>query len=78
MQKAILSTGRINVSRLIVNSRRFLKDWFPVAWRQPIAFAVRTWLSSVLALFSAFFTQLDEPYWAGLAIWVLKVPASEA
>jgi uncharacterized membrane protein YccC len=74
MQKAILSTGRINVSRLTVNSRKFLEDWFPLAWRQPIAFAVRTWLASILALFFAFFLQLDEPYWAGMAVWLVAQP----
>src|SRR5262249_38066049 len=70
MQKAILSTGRINVARLTVNSQKFLEDWFPVAWGQPIAFAVRTWLASIIALFFAFFLQLNEPYWAGLAVWI--------
>src|SRR4029077_3056655 len=71
MEKAILPTSRINVERLTVDSRKFLQDWFPIAWRQPIAFAVRTWLTSVLALFIAFFLQLDEPYWAGLAVWIV-------
>src|SRR5262252_10058551 len=71
MQKAILSTGRISVAPLTVNSRKFFEDWFPVAWRQPMAFAVRTWLTSVLALFIAFFLQLDEPFWAGLAVWIV-------
>lgn len=71
MEKAVLSTGRVNVACLTVNSRKFLQDWFPVAWRQPIAFAVRTWLTSILALFIAFFIQLDQPYWAGLAVWIV-------
>src|SRR5215469_11673220 len=71
MDKAIISTSRINVERLSVTSQKFLQDWFPVRWRQPMAFAVRTWLASVLALFIAFFIQLDEPFWAGLAVWIV-------
>lgn len=46
-------------------------DWFPVRWRRPIAFALRTWLTSILALFIAFFLQLDQPYWAGMSVWIL-------
>ena len=46
-------------------------DWIPASWRRPMAFAVRTWLTSVFALFIAFFLQLDQPYWAGMSVWIL-------
>ena len=46
--------------------------------RPRLAFAVRTWLASMLALWLAFFLQLDEPYWAGLTVWILAQPTPGA
>jgi uncharacterized membrane protein YccC len=43
----------------------------PAGWQHPVSFAVRTWLTCILALFIAFFLQLDQPYWAGMTVWIL-------
>jgi uncharacterized membrane protein YccC len=52
----------------------FLSDDF----RPRLSFAIRTWLASMLALWLAFFLQLDEPYWAGLTVWILAQPTPGA
>lgn len=46
-------------------------DSLPAGWRRAVGFAVRTWLTCILALFIAFFLQLDQPYWAGMSVWIL-------
>ncbi len=38
-------------------------------------FAVRTWLTAMLALYVSFVLQLESPYWTLLAVWILAVPA---
>jgi uncharacterized membrane protein YccC len=43
-------------------------------WREALAFALRCCAACVLALYLAFFLQLDEPYWAGLAVWMVAQP----
>jgi len=37
-------------------------------------FALRTWLASVLALYTAFALQLESPYWAWLTVWIVAQP----
>jgi uncharacterized membrane protein YccC len=49
-------------------------DWVPEKWRFGVSFAIRNWLACMLALYLAFFLQLDEPYWAGLTVWILGQP----
>ncbi len=39
----------------------------PKAWAA-LWFSIRTWLACMLALYLAFFLQLDQPYWAGMAV----------
>jgi uncharacterized membrane protein YccC len=42
--------------------------WLHTAWaatRSPLAFGVRLWVSVCLALYIAFWLELDNPYWAG-------------
>jgi uncharacterized membrane protein YccC len=39
-----------------------------------LGFALRTWLTAMLALYVSFFFQLDSPYWTLLAVWILAVP----
>ena len=46
-------------------------DSFLAGWQRPVSFALRTWLTCILALFIAFFLQLDQPYWAGMSVWIL-------
>jgi uncharacterized membrane protein YccC len=37
-------------------------------------FALRNWLASTLALFIAFFVQLDSPVWAWITVWIVAQP----
>ncbi len=46
----------------------------PAKWRGPLAFSLRSWLASVLALFVAFYLQLDSPFWAAMAVWMVAQP----
>ena len=46
----------------------------PITWDR-FGFAVRTWLSSVMALYIAFALQLESPYWAWLAVWIIAQPS---
>jgi len=39
-----------------------------------IGFAIRTWLTAMLALYLSFFFQLESPYWTLLAVWILAQP----
>ena len=42
--------------------------------RTPLLFGVRLWVSVCLALFVAFWLQLDEPFWAGTSAAVVCQP----
>ncbi|MDB5394851.1 MAG: hypothetical protein JWM91_2357 [Rhodospirillales bacterium] len=42
--------------------------------RAPLLFGVRLWASVCLALFVAFWLQLDNPFWAGISAAVLCQP----
>ena len=42
--------------------------------RDKIGFALRTWLTTMLALYVSFFLQLESAYWTLLAVWILAVP----
>lgn len=45
----------------------------PRAWGM-LGFAVRTWVTAMLALYLSFVFQLESPYWTLLAVWILAVP----
>lgn len=51
-------------------------EFIPVTMREPVAFAVRTWFACMVAMFVAFFLQLDEPYWAGMSVWMGTQPVA--
>ena len=53
----------------------WLRQFFvaPFGWDR-IGFALRTWLASMLALYIAFALQLESPYWACMAVWIVAVP----
>lgn len=53
---------------------RRLTDALAVA-RAPLLFGVRLWASVCLALFVAFWLELDEPFWAGTSAVVVCQPA---
>jgi len=42
--------------------------------RDKIGFAIRTWLTAMLALYVSFVFQLESPYWTLLAVWILAQP----
>jgi uncharacterized membrane protein YccC len=44
------------------------------AAREPLAFAIRLWASVCLALFVAFWLELDNPYWAGASAAIMCQP----
>jgi uncharacterized membrane protein YccC len=39
-----------------------------------LGFAVRTWLTAMIALYVSFVFQLESPYWTLLAVWILAQP----
>src|ERR1700678_3627083 len=45
----------------------------PRAWAMS-AFAMRAWVASMLALYVAYVLQLESPYWAWLAVWIVAQP----
>ena len=45
----------------------------PRAWEMS-AFALRAWAASMLALYLAYFFQLESPYWAWLTVWIVAQP----
>jgi uncharacterized membrane protein YccC len=49
-------------------------DFIPATVREALPFALRTWFACMLALYVAFFLQLDQPYWAGMAVWMGTQP----
>ena len=42
--------------------------------RDKIGFAIRTWLTAMLALYVSFVCQLESPYWTLLSVWILAQP----
>lgn len=50
-------------------------EFLPVAWRDAFGFGLRNWLACVLALYTAFQLQIDEPLWAALTVWQVIQPA---
>jgi uncharacterized membrane protein YccC len=53
-------------------------EFVPESWRASLAYAVRGWLGCVLALYLAYFFQLDQPYWAGMTAWLAMQPTPGA
>jgi uncharacterized membrane protein YccC len=49
-------------------------EFVPEPRRVPLAFAIRGWVGCMLALYLAFFFQLDQPYWAGMSAWIAMQP----
>jgi uncharacterized membrane protein YccC len=69
-------TGIADYSRTRAASPRFsrtLKDTI-AASREPLLFGVRLWASVCLALFVAFWLELDNPFWAGTSAAVVCQP----
>ncbi|HEX4139197.1 MAG TPA: FUSC family protein [Candidatus Methylacidiphilales bacterium] len=44
-------------------------EFLPVGWRDAFGFGLRNWLACMLALYTAFQLQIDEPFWAALTVW---------
>ncbi len=44
-------------------------EFLPVAWREAFGFGLRSWLACMLALYTSFQLQIDEPLWAALTVW---------
>jgi uncharacterized membrane protein YccC len=59
-----------NLSSLAWPQRPYLS---PLAWDR-IDFALRQWLTAMLALYICFVLQLESPYWALLAVWIVAQP----
>ena len=53
-------------------------EFLPAPWREAFIFGLRGWLASMLALYLAFFLQLDQPYWAGMTVWMVIQPTPGA
>ena len=56
-----------------------LRAWLPSLSPQAVemvAFSLRTWFASMLALYIAFALQLDAPYWAWITVWIVAQPTS--
>lgn len=52
-------------------------DWFDFLspeFREALAFSIRTWIAGSLALYIAFKLQLESPYWAPIATWIVSQP----
>ena len=43
-------------------------------WRTRFFFALRATMACLMALWLAFYLQLDSPYWAGMTIWMVSQP----
>ena len=50
--------------------------WLSPRAQEMAAFALRTWLASMLALFAAFYMQLESPFWAWLTVWIVAQPTT--
>ncbi|MCE0483005.1 MAG: FUSC family protein [Methylacidiphilales bacterium] len=48
--------------------------FMPEKKREALAFAIRGWVASMLAMYLAFYLELDEPYWAPLTVWIVLQP----
>jgi len=44
------------------------------AWGPPVAFGLRLWISVCLALYVAFWLELDNPFWAGTSAAIVCQP----
>jgi uncharacterized membrane protein YccC len=58
--------------------KAFIASWqlpllSPRAWDM-VGFALRTWLTAMLALYVSFVFQLESAYWTLLAVWILAQP----
>jgi uncharacterized membrane protein YccC len=49
-------------------------EFIPVLWRDRFFFALRATVGCMMALWFAFYLQLDSPYWAGMTIWMVAQP----
>lgn len=49
-------------------------EFLPQPIRVALAYAFRTWIAGILALYVAFFCQLESPYWAPIATWIASLP----
>jgi uncharacterized membrane protein YccC len=49
-------------------------DFVSPPMRAAIAYAIRTWVAGILALYIAFYCQLESPYWAPVATWISSLP----
>ena len=70
----------------VVTQREWAPDWRPeIGWREiltkallgvgpPLLFGLRLWVSVCLALFVAFWLQLDNPFWAGTSAAIVCQP----
>ena len=71
LRDALLSFGRLSKQELLSLVRlEFVSERF----REPLAFALRSWIATMIALGMAFYLQLDQPYWAGMAVWMVAQP----
>ncbi len=50
-------------------------SFFPAITTEMVAFAVRNWAASMLALYIAFALQLESPVWAWLTVWIAAQPS---
>src|ERR1700676_2253856 len=69
----IMEHTRMHAGAMLPNLGRGLADALASA-RAPLLFGVRLWASVCLALFVAFWLQLDEPFWAGTSAVVVCQP----
>src|ERR1700676_1127266 len=69
----IMEHTRMHAGAMLPNLGRGLADALASA-RAPLLFGVRLWASVCLALFVAFWLQLDEPFWAGTSAAVVCQP----
>jgi uncharacterized membrane protein YccC len=49
-------------------------EFIPESWRDRVLFATRATSACMIALWLAFYLQLDSPYWAGMTIWMVSQP----
>ena len=49
-------------------------SFVPPVNRDTLAFGVRAWIASMLALYTAYALQLESPYWAWLTVWLVAQP----
>ena len=71
LRDVLLSFGRLGRQEF---SSLVQLEFVPQRFRDPLAFALRSWISTMIALGVAFYLQLDQPYWAGMAVWMVAQP----